>query len=217
MLMATSYQQPHWYPILLDLAGRRCVVAGYGKVGQRKVRSLAECGASIVIVTGQAESDIADVPPAAEVVAGPYDATILTPDTAIVFACTSDHSVNARIADDCRQRNIWCNVADDPAAGTALLPASHRRGPLVVSVSTSGQAPALAGRIRDCLAEYLDAGYEQFVVCVNRIREQLKQRVADQEQRAEILRRLSGDDSFEMFRQQGERAWQEWAQAQMPD
>jgi siroheme synthase-like protein len=78
----------------------------------------------------------------------------------LVVTATGVAEVDRKVADDARRAGVWVNSADDAANCTFLLPAVHRRGPVTITVSTSGSSPALASWLRDRIAESLGAGIE---------------------------------------------------------
>ncbi len=143
------------FPVVLRFDGRLAVVIGGGTVADRKVAGLLEAGATVRVVAPL----IVD---ALRVRAG--DSLSLTQRPYItadldgawyVVAATGDPTVQQAIADDCERRGIWCNAVDDPARCTALLPAVHRSGDVIVAVSTSGASPTLARVLRDRIGRAL--------------------------------------------------------------
>jgi len=50
-----------YYPIFLNLEGKKCVVVGGGEVALRKVRTLLNCGAKVVVVSPALNSDLAQL------------------------------------------------------------------------------------------------------------------------------------------------------------
>lgn len=85
-----------------------------------------------------------------------YDRAYVDGDLAgawLAVAATASGAVNAAVADEAERRRVWCVRADDAPRGSAALLAAQRHGPLLLAVSTSGRAPALARRIRQELAE----------------------------------------------------------------
>ena len=142
------------YPVMLDLRGRPVVVVGAGAVAARKIAALVEAGAVVTVVAPDV-GDAARAAGASMVVERPYERGDL--DGALfAVAATGDPTVNAAVADDAERAGIFVNAADDPQHCSALLPAVLRRGPVVVSVSTSGSAPAFASWLRDRIADAVD-------------------------------------------------------------
>ncbi len=135
------------YPVMLDLRGRRVLVVGGGVIGFRKAEGLLAAGALITAISPDfaTEWDALDSVTflrrkyQAEDVAGFW----------LVITATNDRAAQQSVFDDGQRLGIWVNAADDPDRCAFILPAVHRDGPVIVSVSTSGSAPALAGWLRD--------------------------------------------------------------------
>ena len=148
---------PTPYPVNLCLAGQPVLVVGGGPVAARKVEALLRAGARVTVVA----------PAAAEAIAGQPEVTwqrrSYQPPEAnsyrLVVTATNDPAVNARVAQDCADANIFVNSADDPANCTFTLPSVARRGDLQVAVSTSGRSPALARWLRKRIEREIDSGY----------------------------------------------------------
>lgn len=145
-----------FYPMFVSLEGRVCLVVGGGAVGERKVRKLLECGASVRIAA-------ADLTPwlrefvcrqgGGMVFLGrEYDASQME-GVSLVFAATSDPALNRSIAADAHRRGIWCNTATNPEEGSFSVPAVHRQGPIAIAIVTDGLSPAAARRIRQKLEQ----------------------------------------------------------------
>lgn len=146
------------YPLFLHLRHARCLVAGLGEVGRRKLQSLLEADAGEVLVR-----DVAAPPPEAEaLLAAPQVSFARRACTVedlrgcrLVFAATGDRAENARLAAICREEGILCNCVDAPEAGSFIVPALARQGELMLALSTGGASPALARRWRRELEDWL--------------------------------------------------------------
>lgn len=92
----------------------------------------------------------------------------------LVIAATDDHRLNRAVAADAEAAGVWVNVADDPAACGFTLPAVARQGPVSVAVSTAGHSPALAGWLRDRLAEVVGPEYSALARLLSDAREELR-------------------------------------------
>ncbi|NCC25429.1 MAG: bifunctional precorrin-2 dehydrogenase/sirohydrochlorin ferrochelatase [Deltaproteobacteria bacterium] len=186
------------YPVFLELTGRRCLVVGLGRVGRRKLEGLLECGPAQV--TGldirPPDSDIQrllDSRANFSFLQRPFRAEDVLGQT-LVFACSSDAGLNAEVAETCRLRGVWCNVADDPDQSDFILPSLIRRGDLVVAVSTSGRSPALARMVRQELDEMFGPGYEPLLTVMGRIREGVLSCGTDCDQNRDLFRALVGSE-----------------------
>lgn len=163
------------YPVFLDLGGKRCLVVGAGEVGRRKLESLLECGPDEVLVldpfAAPAQPELAALlaHPAARFEQRAFTENDLN-GRFLVIAASGAAKVNARVAALCRTRGILVNSIDAPADGDFIVPASISMGDLQLAISTSGQSPALARRIRQDLQTYLGLRYETFLVIMGRLR-----------------------------------------------
>ena len=137
-------------PLTVDLRGQRVVCVGAGPVAASKALPLLDEGADLVVVEPQAVYEIR----AAACVwrRRPYESGDLD-GALLAIAATGVGEVDDRVANDAAAAATLCVRVD--GRGTAAFPAVVRRGPLLLAVSTSGRAPALARRVRERLqAEY---------------------------------------------------------------
>jgi len=139
-----------WVPLTVRLSGQRVVCVGAGPVAAAKSLPLLESGAELVVVAPQAVAGIQAAAADQRLMwlrrryqPGDLDGALL------VIAATAHPSVDEGIGRDAAAARILCVRVD--GQGTAALPAVVRRGPLQLTVSTSGQAPALARRLREQL------------------------------------------------------------------
>jgi siroheme synthase-like protein len=142
-----------FYPMSLDLGGRRCVVVGGGVVAQRRVEALLQAGAVVTIVSPGLTPALADLARGGGIrhVARAYSPGDLA-GAALVFSAADDGTVTPAVAREARERGIWLNAADDPGHCDFILPGVIRRGVLTVAVGSGGASPALTRALR----EYLD-------------------------------------------------------------
>jgi len=145
-----------FYPLLLELEGRRCVVVGGGPVGERKVDGLLAVGAAVTVVSPDVTPALATLAAAGRItlVERPYRAGDLD-GAALVFTALGDPRATSAVAEDARRLGIWLNAADDPASCSFILPAVVRRGPLTVAVASGGATPALTRALREHLESAL--------------------------------------------------------------
>jgi precorrin-2 dehydrogenase/sirohydrochlorin ferrochelatase len=159
------------YPVNLVVAGRRCVVVGGGAVAARKVDGLIAAGAQVVVVAPKVADSIRALD--VELVERVYRPGDL--DHAwLAIAATDDPDVNQAVHADGEAARVWINAADDPSACSFTLPAVVRRGPVMVSVSTSGRSPALAGWIRGQVAAQLGPEVGVLAEWLSAARDELK-------------------------------------------
>lgn len=185
------------YPIVLtSLDSARCVVVGGGAVAERKAAGLIEAGARPRVVSPTLTAMLAGWRAVGlidhlERAYRPGDLK----GAALVIAATSDPAVNLEVAAEGRERGILVNVASDPAAGTFHTVATVRRGDLLLTISTGGQSPALAARLRAELAERLGPEYAAILQGMARLRAALSPQA-----RRRLEDWLCSEEALEMLR-----------------
>ncbi|MBM3141445.1 MAG: bifunctional precorrin-2 dehydrogenase/sirohydrochlorin ferrochelatase [Chloroflexi bacterium] len=165
-----------YYPILLNIQGRKCLVVGGGPVALRKVKALLEHGANVEIVspTFCPELNQLATDGAIRAIQRDYKSEDLQ-HTFIAIAATDDAKTNERVAAEARRQGVLMNVADDPKNSDFIVPSYLKRGDVIIAVSTSGRSPALARKIRSELENDFKAEYEQLAVVADEVRSKLKQ------------------------------------------
>ena len=162
------------YLVNLALEGRTAVVVGAGRVARRKVEGLAQAGASVRVVAPEACAEIQAQETAGQVawVREHYRKAHLE-GAVLVMAATSDEAVNAQVAQDARELGILVNVVDRPSLCTFTVPATLRRGDLMLAAATSGRCPALASAVREELESEYGPEYAKVVSLLGSLREQM--------------------------------------------
>ena len=166
-----------FYPIFLNMTGRRCVVIGGGRVAGRKVEALINVGAEVTVISPRLTRSLRSWVGEGKLVHlrrefRPGDLKGFE----IAFVATNNVEVNSTIAREGKNRRVWVNAADDPAHCDFILPSILRRGDLVVAVATGGTSPALSRAIREELESYFTEDYTQLAQVVSGVRRELKQR-----------------------------------------
>ena len=146
-------------PVLVEAANLRVLVVGGGRVATRKVRAFATAGATVRVIAREASAELRRLAADAAITLELRDyASSDVGDAQVVIAATNERATNALAAADAHCANRLVNVVDAPDEGSFGTMAVHRSGALVVGVSTGG-IPGAAVRIRDAIAERLDARY----------------------------------------------------------
>lgn len=188
------------YPLALKIEGRRCVVVGGGAVAERKVYSLLECGADVVVVSPDATAELRQWADSGRL---RYLARRFEPaDVAgalVVIAATDDPVVNTAVAEASRHSGALVNVVDVPALCDFYVPASVNRGELQVAISTGGASPMLAKRLRKELERRFGPEYETYLELLARLRNELKARVADRDRRNEAEERFLASPALSLI------------------
>ena len=163
-----------YYPLLLDVSRRLCIVVGGGSVAERKVERLLACGACVEVVGKRLTPTLAAL--AGEGMIVHHDTDYEQPlirGAFLVIGATDSDTVNGRIAADARALGIPVNIVDEPARCDFILPSIVERGDLVIAVSTSGKSPALAKKLRT----ELETSYGQEYAILLRIMGELREKI----------------------------------------
>jgi len=163
-----------YYPLFLDIAGRRCVVVGGGNVAERKVGRLLACGASVEVIGAMLTPGLAALAGEGAIVhhAADYREDRLC-GAFFVIGATDSAVVNERVARDARARGIPVNIVDDPARCDFILPSVVERGDLTIAVSTGGRSPALARKLRTELEIAYGSEYATLTAILGELREKV--------------------------------------------
>lgn len=191
----------HNYPVYLNLTDRLCIVVGGGKVAERKVHSLLECGARVRVISPEASQAILTLGSLGriELVRREY----YSDDVAgafLVISAVANEQVNAQVADDCFQRNIPVNVVDDPEKCSFIVPAVLRRGALSIAISTDGKSPTLAQKIKNDLKSQYGPEYAELLEILGELRVRVIAGVKDIERRRVIFQQVVNSDILELLR-----------------
>jgi siroheme synthase-like protein len=141
---------PDYYPVALDLGGRRCLVVGGGPVAARKAEGLLRAGAAVTVIAPDVVPALA-ARPGLTVERRPYRRGDVA-GFRLVITATGRPEVDAAVFADGEAAGIWVNSADDRDHCSFILPSVHRDGTVTVAVSTGGVSPALASWLRRRLA-----------------------------------------------------------------
>jgi siroheme synthase-like protein len=166
-----------YFPIVLEMNGRRCLVIGGGLVAERKIAGLLEVGAAVTVISPEVTLAILNWAKnnSIQLEGRRYRIGDLT-GYPLVFVATDDPDVNDRVYQEGQNCGVWVNAADDPAHCDFILPAVIRRGDLMVAISTGGASPAATRAIREELEGYFTDDYVQLVQVAAEVRTELKEK-----------------------------------------
>ncbi len=147
------------FPLFLKLRHRKVVVVGGGPVAAAKIDALSETGADIVVVAPEIVPHIRSLD--VSVLARGFLPSDLDGAWLAVAAAPPDVNRDVRAAGEARR--IFVNAVDDPDSASAFTGGVLRRGTVTIAVSTEGQAPALAGLVREGLEAVVPDEVEDWV------------------------------------------------------
>jgi len=171
-------------PIFFNIKNRHCVVIGGGDVATRKVNMLLKADADVTIVSPSLVEAIQVLldDGKVKVVKADYEKNQLI-GACLVIAATDNQAVNKEVSRDAQALNIPVNVVDSPALCTFTMGSIIERSPVVIAVSSEGNAPVLARYIRTKIETMLPAGYGRIAEIAGEFRDKVKLKFTTTQQR----------------------------------
>lgn len=205
-----------YFPFMIELNNERCLIAGGGTVAYRKVCSMLEFGAVVTVVSPEFCLELLEL---AEQVNTPDKYCAATSDdrgsvenfadysgcltlvkrrvqpqdidgSFVVIMATDDEKVNHDMAELCRQQRILVNVVDVKSDCGFYFPAIIKDKEVVISVSTGGQSPVLAGTIKRNIESHLGRSYGDIAERMGELREQIKAQIDGEEERKKAFQQM---------------------------
>jgi len=193
-----------YYPVHLDINNRNCLVVGGGGVGTRKVKTLLDCGARVTVVSPEVSPQLRDLAASGEIILKErsYQSDDLS-NMFLVIGATNDEKLNKQLSSDADRLNTLCNIADRPEVCNFILPSIVHRDDLVITVSTSGQSPAMAKKLRKALENQFGKEYGILLRLMGAIRKKLLQQAHAPEAHKPLFEQLINSELIVMI-QEGE-------------
>jgi len=181
------------FPIFLKLTNRPCLVIGAGHLAESKIESLRTAEARITVIAPQASPAITDLAQSGELTwhQRPYAEGDIAPDTFLVVTATNVPEVNRAVFLEATSKSILCNAVDDPPYCDFYFPSIVRRGNLQIAISTAGQSPALAQRLRKELNAALPLDLGPWLEELGNLRREVLQLEPLNEARKQLLHNLA--------------------------
>jgi precorrin-2 dehydrogenase/sirohydrochlorin ferrochelatase len=186
------------FSMFLKLEGKRCLVVGAGKVGEPKIASLIDTGARIHVVAQEAAAAVHAWARVGKITlelrafsAKDLDGTFLA------VVATASPALNESIYRETQRRGVLCNVVDVPQFCDFYYPAVVRRGDLQIAVSTGGQSPSLAQKIRQQLERQFGPAYEPWVAELGETRKLVLASDLSSERKRELLHSLASREALD--------------------
>jgi precorrin-2 dehydrogenase/sirohydrochlorin ferrochelatase len=162
------------FPIFLKLAARPCVVVGAGNIAESKIESLLQAEAHVTVIAPDALPRVRALAEAGELrwekreyregdLAGAF----------LVVAGTATAAVNRAVYAEAGAAGILCNAVDDPPFCDYYFPSVVRRGELQIAISTAGESPALAQRLRKEINAQLPLDTGEWLMELGRLRREV--------------------------------------------
>jgi len=186
------------FPMFMKLDARPVLVVGAGQVAESKIGSLLETGARIRVVALRATEQVREWARSGQIA---LEERVFSPadlDGAfLVVVGTSSSELNQLVFREAQQRGVLCNVVDVPEQCDFFYPAVVRRGDLQIAISTSGQSPSLAQKLRQQLERQFGPGYATWVAELGETRREVLRSGLDPERKRYLLHSLASREALE--------------------
>jgi precorrin-2 dehydrogenase/sirohydrochlorin ferrochelatase len=180
------------FPIFLKLNARPCTVVGAGNIAESKIESLLTAEASVTVIAPEALPRVREWAESGRLtwhqreyrhgdLAGAF----------LVVAGTATAEVNRAVYKEASDANILCNAVDDPPFCDYYFPSVVRRGELQIAISTAGESPALAQRLRKELNAQLPLDTGEWLMELGRLRREVTAVEPIGEERKLLLHQLA--------------------------
>jgi len=191
-----------FYPVLVDLQGKKALVVGGGKVAQRKIETLLEHGATVQVVAKELTASLEELRRAGRIeFLGEEFSETFVDGVFVVFAATDDAALNRRVSRTAQQRSLLVNAVDQPADCNFIVPSVLSRGDLVIAVSTSGKSPAFARKVRVELEQSFGEEYGLFLNLMGNLRKEILRLGLSQEENKSTFEDLVTSDLLTAIRE----------------
>ncbi len=189
------------FPLFLKLKGRKCLVVGAGEIAESKIASLLDAEAGVQVVAPRATAKIQGWTRKGQIRWRKrefHDADLA--NCFLVVAATSSSKLHKRILRLAKRLGVLCNVVDVPELCDFYYPAVVRRGSLQVAISTGGESPALAQRLRKELESQFGPEYADWVAELGKVRKRILNGSTQATDQKKQLHELASKESFRKFR-----------------
>jgi precorrin-2 dehydrogenase/sirohydrochlorin ferrochelatase len=184
--------------MFLKLEGRQCLVVGAGRIGEPKISGLLETGARIRVVSLDATPTVREWARAGII---ELELRAFSPDDLdgafLAIVATNSRTLNERVYHEAQRRGVLCNIVDVPDLCDFFYPSVVRRGDLQIAVSTAGQSPSLAQKIRQQLEKQYGPAYATWVKELGETRKLILASDLDKERKLDLLHSLASREALD--------------------
>ena len=187
------------YPIFVDLNDQACLVVGGGPVALRKIRLMISAGARITVVAPEICSDLeTEFGGVIKHHARKFEDSDIH-GYRLITAATSEPEVNKRVSQLAQDANTPVNVVDQPELCSFITPSIVDRSPVLIAISTGGDAPVLARMLRSKLEAFIPASYGKLAATMGKYRDALKRAVPEERDRRMFWEKVVQGPIAELF------------------
>lgn len=171
---------PAFFPVSLNLVGRKCVVIGAAddREAIEKDEALREVGADVTWIKDYTELRDEDVT-----------------DAYFVIFTPQEEPLAARLRSLADRHKFLLCAIDQPKHGFVAMVATVKAGRARISISTGGVAPRVGRKLREALEAVLDDRFARFLECFANQRRRARANHAESaDRRAAMIKAADGFD-----------------------
>jgi precorrin-2 dehydrogenase/sirohydrochlorin ferrochelatase len=186
------------FPMFIKLEGKRCLVVGAGAVGEPKIAGLLNTGAFIRVVALEASESVRRWAAESKI---DLELREFSPSDLdgvfLAVVATASTVLNKAVYGEAQRRGVLCNVVDVPEICDFYYPAVVQRGDLQIAISTAGQSPSLAQKLRQQLERQFGPGYAEWLSELGETRKIIRASNLSRGKKSELLHSLASRDAVE--------------------
>ncbi|MDR2679357.1 MAG: bifunctional precorrin-2 dehydrogenase/sirohydrochlorin ferrochelatase [Tannerella sp.] len=148
-------EELNFLPVSVNITGRKILIIGGGKTGYHKATLLSRFTDRVTVVSPDFHEGFGDLP--FELVRKEYERTDLE-GAFMVYICTGDEALNARIKNDAGTLNVPASVCDSPALCDFISPAIYKEGDMTIAVSSNARNVRRSIAVRDRIRQLAQNG-----------------------------------------------------------
>lgn len=193
-----------YYPIMIDIENKPCLIIGGGKVAYRKVNELLRYNAKINLISKGINEDVQKLIDEKKInyLGKAYNSALLE-KACLVIAATNDKELNKKVIEDCDKMNILVNSVDSPKESSFIQPSKIRKGDITISVSTGGKSPILSKIIRDKVDELIKDSYSGYLEILGEFRLKALNEISNEEERRNFFSQITSEEYLRLFEEYG--------------
>lgn len=196
-----------YYPLYLDLEGKKVSVVGGGEVSERKVLTLLRCSADVTVISPTLTERLSNLSKNGKIhhLNKVYEEGDLE-GSFLVISAVGNKGINRKVSREVESSSSLFNAVDDPELSNFIVPSLINRGRLLIAISTSGVSPALSKKIRKELEKRYGREYALFLNMLKGIRKRLLRDIPAERKRKKIFQHLANSDLIDIIKKRGVKA-----------
>lgn len=192
-----------FYPVMLELQGKPCLVVGGGRVAVRKVISLLRAGASVTVISPHFNKHFDRIKSRITLIERAFTSKDITKDITLVIGATNSNDINRLISQCAAACSIPCNIVDCAELSSFIVPAVVRKGKITIAVSSSGTSPRFSRYIKSRLIQMIGSEYSDVAEYLTEVRKRSQAEIQKSSVRFTFWEHLFETDPVKYIEQNG--------------